>query len=35
MSLVKAKPWQIAEHLSKKLGVHVIAAQDGMQVDLG
>ena len=34
MGMVKAKPWEIAEHLTKKLGVSVIAARDGMQVDI-
>jgi phosphoribosyl 1,2-cyclic phosphodiesterase len=34
MGMVKAKPWEIAETLSKKLGVTVIAARDGMEVDL-
>jgi hypothetical protein len=34
MGIVKAKPWQIAEQLSKKLGIQVIAARDGMEVDL-
>jgi len=34
MGMVKAKPWEIAEHLTKKLGVSVIAAQDGMLVDI-
>ncbi len=34
MSMVKAKPWEIAERLTKKLGIQVIAARDGMQVDV-
>jgi phosphoribosyl 1,2-cyclic phosphodiesterase len=34
MGMVKAKPWEIAEQLTKKLGVQVIAARDGMEVDL-
>jgi ribonuclease BN (tRNA processing enzyme) len=34
MGMVKAKPWEIAEKLTKKLGVNVIAARDGMLVDL-
>jgi phosphoribosyl 1,2-cyclic phosphodiesterase len=34
MGIVKAKPWQIAEQLSKKLGIQVIAARDGMEVDI-
>jgi hypothetical protein len=34
MGLVKIKPWTIAEHLSKKLNINVIAAHDGMVVNL-
>ena len=34
MGIVKAKPWEIAENLTKKLGVSVIAARDGMQIDI-
>jgi len=34
MGMVKAKPWEIAEHLTKKLGINVIAARDGMQIDI-
>jgi hypothetical protein len=34
MGMVKAKPWEIAEQLTKKLGVHVIAAHDGMEINL-
>ena len=34
MGMVKAKPWEIAEQLSKKLGIQVIAARDGMEVDI-
>jgi len=34
MTMVKAKPWEIAEMLSKKTGVKVVAASDGMQVNL-
>jgi phosphoribosyl 1,2-cyclic phosphodiesterase len=34
MGLVKAKPWEIAEKLSEKLGIKVIAASDGMQIDI-
>jgi phosphoribosyl 1,2-cyclic phosphodiesterase len=34
MGMVKAKPWEIAEHLTKKLEINVIAARDGMQVDI-
>ena len=34
MTMVKAKPWEIAENLSKKHGVKVIAASDGMEINL-
>ncbi len=34
MSMWRAKPWQIAEKLSEKTGVKVIAARDGMTFDL-
>jgi ribonuclease BN (tRNA processing enzyme) len=34
MTMIKAKPWEIAENLTKKLGVKVIAASDGLEVDL-
>jgi len=34
MTLIKAKPWEIAEEISKKTGVKVIAASDGMNIEL-
>jgi len=34
MTVIKAKPWEIAENLSNKFGVKVIAARDGMSIDL-
>jgi ribonuclease BN (tRNA processing enzyme) len=34
MGMVKAKPWEIAEKMSQKLGVDVIAARDGMEIDV-
>lgn len=34
MTMWRAKPWEIAEQLSQKTGVRVIAAQDGMKFDL-
>jgi len=34
MNMVKAKPWEIAEKLTEKLGVKIIAARDGMDVNL-
>jgi phosphoribosyl 1,2-cyclic phosphodiesterase len=34
MTMLKEKPWELAESLSKKLGVKVVAANDGMKIDL-
>jgi len=34
MGMVKAKPWEIAKTMTKKLGIEVIAARDGMQIDI-
>ncbi len=34
MGMVKAKPWELAEQLTKKIGVPVLAARDGMQIDI-
>jgi ribonuclease BN (tRNA processing enzyme) len=34
MNMVKAKPWEIAERLSEKIGTKIIAARDGMEVDI-
>lgn len=34
MNLIKSKPWEIAEKFTKELGVKVIAANDGMNIDL-
>ena len=34
MTMIKDRPWEIAESLSKKLGVKVVAARDGMEIDL-
>ena len=34
MTVLTAKPWEVAENLTKKLGVKVIAARDGMEVDI-
>jgi hypothetical protein len=33
MSVWRAKPWEIAEKLTQKTGVKVIAARDGMKFD--
>ncbi len=34
MTMLKAKPWKLAEQLSNELGVEVIAASDGMTIEL-
>jgi len=34
MSILKAKPWEVAESLSQETGVKVIAARDGMQLNI-
>ncbi|MFC1847288.1 MBL fold metallo-hydrolase, partial [Chloroflexota bacterium] len=34
MSMWRAKPWRIAESLTEKTGIKVIAARDGMKFDL-
>jgi len=34
MSMWRAKPWEIAQRLSEKTGVRVMAARDGMRFDL-
>jgi len=34
MTMIKAKPWLIADDLEKELGMKVIAASDGMKIDL-
>ena len=34
MNMVKAKPWEIAEKLSERIGTKIIAARDGMEVDI-
>ncbi len=33
-TMLKAKPWKVAEELTEELGVNVKAASDGMKVDL-
>jgi phosphoribosyl 1,2-cyclic phosphodiesterase len=35
MTMIKAKPWVVAAELEKELGLKVIAASDGMKLDLG
>ena len=34
MTMVRAKPWVVAAELEKELGLKVIAASDGMKIDL-
>jgi len=34
MTMIKAKPWELAENLSKKLDLKIIAASDGMKIEL-
>lgn len=34
MTMIKAKPWDLAEKLTDKIGVKVIAASDGLEIDL-
>ena len=34
MTMIKSKPWEIAKELTKKLDVNIIAARDGMEVNL-
>ena len=34
MNVWRAKPWEIAQRLTEKTGVKVIAARDGMKFDL-
>lgn len=34
MTMIRAKPWEVAKKMSDKIGVNVIAASDGMKFDL-
>jgi len=34
MAMIRAKPWMVASELEKELGLKVIAASDGMKIDL-
>jgi ribonuclease BN (tRNA processing enzyme) len=34
MTILRAKPWEIADKMSSDLGIKVIAANDGMQINL-
>jgi ribonuclease BN (tRNA processing enzyme) len=35
MTMVKAKPWELAGEMSSRLGIEVIAASDGITLELG
>jgi ribonuclease BN (tRNA processing enzyme) len=34
MTIIRNRPWEVAKKISDKLGVEVIAARDGMEIDL-
>jgi ribonuclease BN (tRNA processing enzyme) len=34
MTMIRAKPWVVAAELEKELGLKIIAASDGMKIDL-
>lgn len=34
MTMIKAKPWQVARDMSERTGVNVVAASDGKKIDL-
>jgi phosphoribosyl 1,2-cyclic phosphodiesterase len=34
MTMIRAKPWEVASELEKELGLRVIAASDGLKLDL-
>ncbi|RKY01848.1 MAG: hypothetical protein DRP55_03705 [Spirochaetes bacterium] len=34
MTMLKAKPWELAKKLSIELGINIIAASDGMTIEL-
>jgi phosphoribosyl 1,2-cyclic phosphodiesterase len=34
MTMIRAKPWEVASELEKELGIKLIAASDGMKLDL-
>jgi phosphoribosyl 1,2-cyclic phosphodiesterase len=34
MNMIRAKPWELAEKLTKELGVKVISANDGMKLEI-
>jgi hypothetical protein len=34
MTMLRAKPWELAEALTEELGIEVLAARDGMTLEL-
>lgn len=34
MAMLKAKPWEVAKELTEELGIEIIAASDGMKIEL-
>ena len=34
MGIIKERPWKLAEELSKKCGINIVAAYDGMELNL-
>jgi hypothetical protein len=34
MTMLKAKPWELAEQMSDETGINVIATRDGMKFNL-
>jgi len=34
MTLIRAKPWELAEKMGEELGINVVAARDGMSINL-
>ncbi|UCE19672.1 MAG: MBL fold metallo-hydrolase [Gemmatimonadota bacterium] len=34
MTMIQAKPWEVAERLSQEIGINIIAARDGMTFEL-
>jgi hypothetical protein len=34
MTVLREKPWEVADRFSKELGIEVVAARDGMTIEL-
>jgi len=34
MTMIKAKPWELAANIQKEFGIEVRAASDGMRIEL-